>query len=147
MSISTYVPASTADSTARPSIRKSAHRQASRSRNRNAIEQIEVTPNSARRNRRVEPVLKPYEPTSDERSAIESFRARRKRTPQLKVKKKRGKEIVSIDHPDLTSAQAVLLRALGTIEPDFLNGILNQVANTRCIREGSTNIGLTFCWG
>jgi hypothetical protein len=78
----------------------------------------------------MDPVSKPYEPTADERSAIENFRARRKQTPQLKVRKKRGKEIVSIDHPDLTSAQAVLLKALGTIEPDFLNGILNQLANT-----------------
>jgi hypothetical protein len=83
-----------------------------------------------KRDRRMEPVAKPYEPTPDERSAIESFRARRKRTPQLKVRKKRGREIVAIDHPDPTSAQAVLLRALGSNEPDFLNGILNQLANT-----------------
>jgi hypothetical protein len=72
-------------------------------------------------------IAKPYEPTPDERAAREAVRARRKRTPRVKLSEKKGVVDVSLDHPEQSYGQFVLMEALRTSEPDFYGGILKQL--------------------
>jgi hypothetical protein len=63
---------------------------------------------------------------------IEAFHARRKGTlpsPRLKVQQTDAATIISPDHQDLETGQAVLMQALGTTDVDFFSGLLNQLAS------------------
>ena len=44
-------------------------------------------------------IAKPYEPTPDERAALEAVRSRRK-TPRVKVSRKKGMVSLSLDCPE-----------------------------------------------
>jgi hypothetical protein len=96
-------------------------------------------------------IAKTYEPTPDERSAIDTLQARRKRTPKLRVTEQKGKSVVSLDHPDMATGEALLMNTLGTTEPDFLHGIINQLANAACcgpkVNEGAVNFLLSVVKG
>ena len=72
-----------------------------------------------------------YEPTSRELSAIEKFLARNTGdpAPRLKVLKEKQGETIALDHPNDLTGQMLLMHALGTADPDFLNGLLGQLSN------------------
>jgi hypothetical protein len=74
----------------------------------------------------------PYEPTPQERAAMEIYLARNDgapAAPRMKVSQKEGVTQISPDHPKAAVGQVLLMRALGTTDQDFLHGILGQLAN------------------
>ena len=77
-------------------------------------------------------VTKPYEPTPQERAAMEAYLARRRETtpaPRMKVSEKGGVPQLSPDHPEPALGQALLMKAVGTTNVDFLDGLLKQLVN------------------
>ncbi len=99
-------------------------------------------------------VAKPYEPTPQEREGMEVYRARRKErkpTPRMKVTEKKGVSQISPDHPDLAVGHILLMEALGTVELDFLDGLLGQLANAgtqgRVVDERGLNFMLAVVKG
>jgi hypothetical protein len=84
---------------------------------------------------------KPYEPTPDERDAIQAQldrRQRRKPAPSLKIKTTDGTAVLSLDHPDQGTGGLLLMEATGSADYDFLDGLLSQVANA-ALQKGVTN--------
>ena len=78
------------------------------------------------------PPAKRYEPTLEERTAVHAFFARKKQTPpspSLKVSKKGQVAELSLDHPEPGTGQLLLMHALGSTDPDFVHGLLTQLAN------------------
>ena len=76
-------------------------------------------------------LAKPYEPTPNECAAAEAYLARRKATPhspRLRVLKNNGTTEISPDHPEPALGLILLMEALGTTDPDFVNGLLGQLA-------------------
>lgn len=76
---------------------------------------------------------KNYTPTPEERSAIEKYfakRAERPPAPRLVIEEnKDGVPAIRVDHPEQGIGQTLLMQAIGTTNPDFLDGILAQLAN------------------
>jgi len=56
-------------------------------------------------------------------------RSEQKLAPRMKVTNKNGNTKLSPDHPEGALAQTLLMEAVGTSNPDFLEGILRQLAN------------------
>ncbi len=81
----------------------------------------------------------PHKPTPTEAEAIKAyFAAREKQAPRLKVAAKGKNDAqVGIDHPDKTIGAVVLMRAVGTTDHDFCNGLLNQLLNASKQGEAS----------
>src|ERR1700704_1936088 len=86
-----------------------------------------------------------YEPTSEERTAIDKFDARKaaSRAPRLKVLNKDVAQL-STDHPDQGIGFTLLMEALGTADQDFLNGLLGQLANASTRGSQIDERGLNF---
>ncbi len=77
-------------------------------------------------------VTKPYEPTPEERAVMEAYLARKKETtpaPRMKVTEKKGVSEISTDHPEPALGQTLLMKAVGTTNVDFLEGLLRQLVN------------------
>lgn len=76
-------------------------------------------------------VARPYEPSLHERAAVEASLARKKASPAapgLKITENGGATEIRVDHPDAGVGEVLLMDALGTRDPDFLNGFLTQLA-------------------
>jgi hypothetical protein len=72
------------------------------------------------------------EPTPQERLIAKAPLARSKENPaapRVKVSEKDGVAQIAPDHVDLAVGQALLMRALGTTDPYFADGLLCQLAN------------------
>ncbi len=92
-------------------------------------------------------VAKPYEPTPQERAAMEAYLARKRETapaPRMKVSEKGGVPQVSPDHPEPALGVTLLMAALGTTELDFLDGLLGQLANAGSRGKSVDESGLNF---
>ncbi|MGO8839721.1 MAG: hypothetical protein ACLQF1_00880 [Methyloceanibacter sp.] len=92
-------------------------------------------------------LTRPYEPTPEERTAVHAFFARKKRTPpspSLKVSKKGQVAEVSLDHPEPGTGQLLLMHALGSTDPAFVNGLLTQLANASSKGRDTDESGLNF---
>jgi hypothetical protein len=79
---------------------------------------------------------KPYELTPRERTAGEAYVARKEQAspaPRMKVSKKNGITQIEPDHPEPVVGEILLMDALGTADPDFLNGLLTQLAKVGTI--------------
>src|SRR5262249_21625505 len=77
-------------------------------------------------------VARSYRPAPHERAAVETYRARMKANlppPALKVTENDGTTEIGLDHPDPSVSQVLLMDALGTTDPDFLDGLLAQLAD------------------
>ena len=77
-------------------------------------------------------LVKPYEPTPYERRTLDTMRARNAEkplAPRMKVTNKDDSVTLAPDHADPSIAHVLLLEALGTRDPDFLNGLLKQLCN------------------
>jgi hypothetical protein len=99
-------------------------------------------------------VATPYEPTPREQESLEAhFSRRRKRppAPTMKVMVKSGVSEIGVDHPEPALGQALLMEAIGTAEPDFLDGLLGQLANAgtkgRVVDEHGLNFMLAVVKG
>jgi hypothetical protein len=72
-----------------------------------------------------------YKHTAQEIAAIEKIRKRREASLaiRLKVSKNNGIPVVGVDYRDKPTGQLLLMEALGSSDPDFVNGILSQLVN------------------
>src|SRR5262245_44063332 len=75
---------------------------------------------------------KPYEPTPRELAELETYLAAKKEAPlapRLNVTEKDGVTAIAPDHPEPALGHVLLMKALGTKDLDFLDGMLWQLAN------------------
>ncbi len=80
---------------------------------------------------------KPYEPTAYERALMEELTAQtteRPLPPRLQVTDKDGVPQIGVDHPD-THGGVRLMKALGTNDAVFLEGIIGQLVNAASQRQ------------
>jgi hypothetical protein len=90
---------------------------------------------------------KPYEPTPHERAAAEAYFARKEKSlpsPRMKVSMKGDVATISPDHPDAGIGHLLLMKALGTTELDFIDGLLAQLANAATKGRAVDDRGLNF---
>jgi hypothetical protein len=92
-------------------------------------------------------LVRPYEPTARERGALEAHLERRraqKPAPRMKVSMKKEGALISPDHPDEAVGNSLLMEALGTAEPDFVDGLIGQLANAATKGRAVDEHGLNF---
>src|SRR5215207_7044028 len=74
-----------------------------------------------------------YVPTPEDQDLVENFLQQRKEeTPAPKMKFEEGDDgviHVSSRHPDSTVGYAIMAKALGTADAEFINAMLNQLSN------------------
>jgi hypothetical protein len=76
------------------------------------------------------PAKPEYEPTSQERTAIDKHRARKAASPapRLSILKDEEKSVrFSLHHPDAAIGYELLMEAFGTADKDFLEGLVEQL--------------------
>jgi hypothetical protein len=94
------------------------------------------------RNRKSTEIAKPYEPTPEEHAALEAVRARRKETPRVKVDENAHKLV--LDHPEPYYGCSLLMKALGTLDPDFYQGFVPQLAKAATQGQSLDEVSLNF---
>ena len=99
-------------------------------------------------------LTKPYEPTPQERVAVKAYRARKEKalpSPRMKVSKHGDVATISPDHPEPEIGRSLLMEAVGTANPYFLDGLLGQLANIatqgRAVDERELNFLLAVVKG
>ncbi len=87
---------------------------------------------------------KPYQPTPADAEAFKAYMAARKKAaPRLKVVPG-AKGAVTVDYPDEALGQIALMKALGTADDDFLNGLVRQLANVGSQGASPDERGINF---
>src|SRR5258708_1120132 len=84
------------------------------------------------RKEKIRDLAKSYEPTPHERAALEAYRIQEEEiplAPRLRVTENDGATTISTDHPKPSVGHVLLMDALGTRDPDFLEGFLMQLAD------------------
>jgi hypothetical protein len=92
-------------------------------------------------------ISKSYEPSPQERALMEAYVARSQKpvgSPLLKVSEKGGVNYIEPDHQDEAIGSLLLMNALGTTEPAFLNFLLGQLANAGTQGREVDERGLNF---
>ena len=99
-------------------------------------------------------LVKSYEPTSRELTALEAHTTRQEEAPpapRMVVTQSDGAPIISPDHPELQVGSALLMEALGTSDGDFARGLILQLANAgtqgQRVDEGGLNFMLSVVKG
>ncbi len=100
-------------------------------------------------------VAKPYEPTPQERAAVDALLARKKElpvAPRVKVSQRAGGVLeLAYEHKDLKTADALLMGATGTVYGSFFDGLLRQLGNATAqdgkVSEGDLNFMLAVIKG
>ena len=84
---------------------------------------------------------KPYEPTPADAKALEAYRAARaKGGPRLKV----TANSIKVDHPDPVFGHLSLLKAVGSTDSDFLEGLKKQLVNAGSHGSTADQDGINF---
>ena len=102
---------------------------------------------AAARNKPATAVAKPYEQTPEEQVTVAAMAARTTDlpvTPRVKVSENEGTAKLLPDHPDFAVGHILLMEALGTVDLDFLNGLLTQLANVGSQGKAVDESGLNF---
>jgi hypothetical protein len=89
----------------------------------------------------------PYEPTPHERAVAKAYFARKEKSvpsPRMKVSMKGDVATISPDHPDAGIGHLLLMETLGASEPDFIDGLLGQLANAATKGRAVDERGLNF---
>jgi len=90
--------------------------------------------------KRIEEAARPeYEPTPFEVEAVAAYRSKRQRNgPRLKVTTV-DKDVVNIalDHPDDVYGRLALMKAIGTGDSDFYDGLIGQLVNASKEKQAS----------
>ena len=99
-------------------------------------------------------VANPYAPAPNERASMDALIAEAKETPfppRIKVTKNDGVARFEVDHPNQAVGFALIMNALGTTDPSFLDGLLVQLANAgthgRNVEEREFNFMLSLVIG
>jgi len=88
-----------------------------------------------------------YQPTEQERSALEAHAGRIRKTPtspRLKTWVKDNIPQMAVDHPSGGHGQALLMEALATTDTDFMVGILTQLGNAGSVGQKVDEQALNF---
>jgi hypothetical protein len=73
-----------------------------------------------------------YEPTEREKTALDRYHAQKATAPaapRIKVSAGEKATVISLDHPDELVGLALLTQALGTVDRDFVSGLLTQLGS------------------
>jgi hypothetical protein len=92
-------------------------------------------------------MTKSYEPTEQERIALEAHAGRIRKTPpapRLKAWQQDNVAQVTVDHPSRSHGQALLMEALATTDTDFMAGILAQLGNAGSLGQNVDGQALNF---
>jgi hypothetical protein len=89
-------------------------------------------------------LTKPYEPTPHERAVAKAYLEKSRPSPGTKVSMKGDVATISPDHPDAGIGHLLLMERLGTTEPDFIDGLLGQLANAATKGRAVDERGLNF---
>jgi hypothetical protein len=85
------------------------------------------------------------EVTAAERTAIGKYLARRAVRPSVRFKVSKGSDPqIGLDHPNKLVGRALVMEALASADDDFVNGILNQLANASAHSQDINVGGLNF---
>jgi hypothetical protein len=86
------------------------------------------------------------EVTAAERAAMQKYLARSAARPPVRFKvSKNGSDLqIEIDHPDKPIGQALVMEALASVDSDFLDGIVSQLANASGHGPDTYERGLNF---
>ncbi len=106
-----------------------------------------VNPSTAARPKKKKALAKPYEPTPQERTAVDAFLAREDRripAPRVKITRKGRVAEISVCHEDQGLGCVLLSEALGITEPGFLDGLIDQLANAGTKGREGDEAGLKF---
>lgn len=88
-----------------------------------------------------------YEPMPQERAAVETYFDRYKEKPpgpRVKVSEKDGVTEIAPDHQNSAVGYVLLMKALGTTDRDFMDGLLGQLANAGTYGRTVDGRGLNF---
>jgi len=87
-----------------------------------------------------------YEVTAAECTALEKYLARAKAKPSVRFKVSKNGSVpeIEFDHPDKLVASALLMNAIATADGDFLDGIVQQIANASTHGQNTDERGLNF---
>jgi hypothetical protein len=99
------------------------------------------------RKEKIRDLAKSYEPTPHERAALEAHRIQEDESPlapRLRVTENDGATTICPDHPEPSVGGVLLMEALGTTDPDFLDGILLQLLNAGSRAGKPDERGLNF---
>src|SRR5258708_8431452 len=99
------------------------------------------------RKEKIRDLAQSYEPTRHERAALEAYRIREEESrlaPRLRVTENDGATTICPDHPEPSVGSVLLMEALGTTDPDFLDGILLQLLNCGSRAGKGDERGLNF---
>jgi hypothetical protein len=89
-------------------------------------------------------IAKRYEPTPEEHAALEAVRAGRKETPRVTASPEKNVHKLLLDHPEPYYGRFLLMKALGTFEPDFYAGIVPQLAKAVTLGQSLDEVSLNF---
>lgn len=91
-------------------------------------------------------IAKPYEQTPREKEAVEKFHehSRTKGAPDVKVTKTEALTSIGIDHADPSTGGIVLMQALGSNDPQFFYGILEQLGEVSNSGQGVDEKAMNF---
>ena len=91
-------------------------------------------------------VAKPYQPTPADAQAFEAYvAARKKAAPRLKVAPNaQGAEQITVDHPNKAFGQIALMKAVGTTDDDFLEGLVKQLVSVGSQGGNADESGTNF---
>ena len=72
-----------------------------------------------------------YQPTAREQAALDKYKAQTagKNTSRIKVSHNKKAKSISLDHPDELIGSVLLAEALGTVDSDFVIGLLTQLGD------------------
>jgi hypothetical protein len=89
-------------------------------------------------------IAKRYEPTPEERRALEAVRDRGKETPRVKVSSDENAHKLVLDHPEPYYGCFLLMKALGSLDPDFYQGFVPQLAKAATLGQSVDEVSLNF---
>ncbi len=83
-------------------------------------------------------ITKGYEPTPEERAALNAFLAERAKIPRAKVEDIKGQAVLSLHHKDQAYGHALLMTGLATVDAEFAGEILVQLGRAS-VQNGKVN--------
>src|ERR1700722_15633885 len=87
----------------------------------------------------------PHELTAREKEALAKFQATSEmRGPRLKVQADEATAKFSVDHPDEAVGVLALMRAIGTMDVDFYDGLMGHLANASREQNALSQSGTNF---
>ena len=85
-------------------------------------------------------ITKRYEPTPEERAALNAFLAERSKIPRAKVEDIKGQAVLSLHHKNQAYGHALLMTGLATVDAEFAGEILVQLARASVQDERSISV-------